>query len=212
MLKFDNITVITPTLIEGVSHFQNCLGLEVPFGTRHEYMVTHNHRLQLGKSVSLAIVELDPNGVSPSRVRWFGLDNQETVRSNWNESRRLRGWVASTGSKKAFVSTRCAIFGDEVPLPVANPAFAFSIPEDGSLPLDGVAPSLIDHRSDPNSMTEIPSLVACLRSLTLKHPDPAAIETLYRELSIDHPPAIVQGSKVRYRAKIETSAGLKELT
>ena len=212
MLKLDHITVIAPTLIEGVSHVQDCLGLEVPFGTRHHYMGTHNHRLQLGNNVYLEIVALDPDGSSPDRARWFGLDNQEKVRSDWDEGRRLRGWVASTEAIDAVVSKRRTVFGDEVPLPAANPEFAFSIPEDGSLPLDGAAPSLIDHRGDPTSMAEIPDLGARLKSLTLEHPDPGVIETLYFELAINHPPAIVRGSKVRYRAEIETRSGLKELT
>ncbi len=212
MLKLDHITVIAPTLSEGVSHVRNCLDLEVPFGTRHEYMGTHNHRLQLGNGVYLEIVALDPDGAEPGRPRWFGLDNQEQVRSDWNEGRRLRGWVASTDAIESVVSIRRAMFGEEVPLPPNKPAFAFAIPEDGSLPLDGAAPSLIDHRGDPTSMAEIPDLGARLHSLTLEHPAPAAIETLYRELSIDRPPAIVLGPKVRYRAQIETATGLKELT
>jgi Glyoxalase-like domain len=212
VLKLDHITVIAPTLFAGVSHIQDCLGLEVPFGTRHDYMGTHNHRLQLGNSVYLEIVALDPEGIEPGRSRWFGLDNQEQVRSDWNEGRRLRGWVASTDAIDSIVATRRAIFGDKVHLPPTNPTFVFSIPEDGSLPLDGAAPSIIDHQGDPTSMTSIPDLGARLRSLTLEHPNPAEIEMLYRDLSIVHPPSIVQGSKVRYRAQIKTPAGLKMLT
>jgi hypothetical protein len=104
-----------------------------------------------------------------------------------------------------------AILGDKVPLPTANPAFDFAIPADGSLPLDGAAPSIIDHRGDPTSMASIPDLGARLHSLALEHPNSAAIKALYRELSIDHPPVVVQGSEVRYRALIETPTGLKEL-
>jgi hypothetical protein len=61
-------------------------------------------------------------------------------------------------------------------------------------------------------MVSIPDLGARLRSLILEHPNSAAIETLYRELSIDRPPAIIQAPKIRYRAQIETPTGLKELT
>lgn len=212
MLKLDHITVIAPTLAEGVSHVRNCLDIDVPFGTRHDYMGTHNHRLQLGDRVYLEIVALDPDGISPGRARWFGLDSQATVRSDWDNGRRLRGWVASTESLGAFLSGRRDIFGDEIPLPPADPAFAFSIPQDGSLPLNGAAPSLIDHRGDPTSMADIPDLDARLLSLTLEHPESDAIEALYRELTIDRPPAIVKGSELRYRAQIATPGGLKELT
>ena len=212
MLKLDHITVIAPTLSEGVAHVRDCLGLEVPFGTRHLYMGTHNHRLQLGIAVHLEILALDPDGTAPGRARWFGLDNREQVRSDWSEGRRLRGWVANTADIDSVLATHGAVFGDKVPLPMAAPSFAFSIPKDGSLPLDGAAPSMIDHRRDPTSMAEIPDLGARLRSFTLEHPDPAAIERLYRELAIVDLPAVVQGPKLRYRAQIETPSGLKELT
>lgn len=149
MLKLDHLTVIAPTLIEGVSHVQGCLDLDVPFGTRHDYMGTHNHRLQLGNSVYLEIIAFDPEGTEPDRPRWFGLDNQEKVRSDWNEGRRLRGWVANSNAIDSVVSTHGAIFGDKVPLPTVNPTFDFTIPKDGSLPLDGAAPSIINHRGDP---------------------------------------------------------------
>ena len=145
-------------------------------------MDTYNHRLQLGNSVYLEIVALDPDGAEAGRPRWFDLDNQEKVRSDWNEGRRLRGWVASTENIDSVISTRRAVFGEEVLLPPADPVFTFAIPEDGSLPLDGAAPSLIDHRGNPTSIASIPDLGACLRSLTLEHPNLAEIETLYREL------------------------------
>jgi hypothetical protein len=212
LLKLDHITVIAPTLIEGVSHVQNCLDLDVPFGTRHDYMGTHNHRFQLGDSVYLEIIALDPEGAAPERPRWFGLDNQDKVRSDWNAGRRLRGWVASTTAIDDVVALHGAIFGDKVPLPNTNPTFDFTIPKDGSLPLNGAAPSIIDHRGDPTPMASIPDLRARLHSLTLEHPDPTAIETLYRELYIAHPPGILQGPKILYRALIETPTGLKELT
>jgi hypothetical protein len=66
LLKLDHLTVIAPTLSEAVSHVRDCLGLDVPFGSRHDYMGTHNHRLQLGNSVYLEIVALDPDGNDPA--------------------------------------------------------------------------------------------------------------------------------------------------
>ena len=212
MLKLDHITVIAPTLTEGVIHVRECLDLDVPFGTRHEYMGTHNHRLQLGDRVYLEIVALDPNGAEPGRPRWFGLDNQERVKSDWYDGRRLRGWVASTVDIASEIASHRDVFGENVPLPPADPTFAFSIPVDGSLPLDGAAPSLIDHRDDPTSMADIPDLGGRLKSLTLEHPDPTAIETLYIDLSIDRLPDIVSGPEIRFLARIETPSGLRQLT
>lgn len=212
MLHLDHLTVITPTLAEGVAHVRDCLDIDVPFGTRHLYMGTHNHRLRLGNSVYLEIVALDPDGLDPGRARWFGLDDQHQVRADWEEGRRLRGWVARSDAFEAVVAPRRAIFGDTVKLPTDTPSFDFSIPADGSLPLDGAAPSVIDHKGNPTSLATIPDFGARLLSLTLEHPDPTAIAALYGALSVDRPPAIVHGPKVRYRAQIETPTGPKELT
>ena len=79
MLKLDHITVIAPTLAEEVMHVRACLDLDVPFGQRHAYMGTYNHLLQLGDTVYLEIVALDPEAEGPARPRWFGLDDQKKV-------------------------------------------------------------------------------------------------------------------------------------
>jgi hypothetical protein len=175
-------------------------------------MGTHNHRLQFGNSVYLEIVAHDPEGIEPGRARWFGLDNQAQVKADWNEGRRLRGWVANTDAIDVVVSAHRAILGDNVPLPAGSPTFDFAIPEDGSLPLDGAAPSVIDHRGDASYIAFIPDLGARLHSFTLEHPDPAGIAALYRELAVENPPAIVQAATIRYRALIDTPTGLRELT
>jgi len=83
VLKLDHITVIAPTLAEGVAHVRACLDIEVPFGTRHTYMGTHNHRLQLGNRVYLEIVALDPDRrtavVQPGSLPLYGAVVLSTV-------------------------------------------------------------------------------------------------------------------------------------
>lgn len=210
MLALDHLTVIAPTLSEGVAHVRDCLGIEVPFGTRHEYMGTHNHRLQLGNGIYLEIVARDPDGVDPGRARWFGVDDPAQVREDWKHGRRLRGWVAATRSIKNLVAERPE-FGEVVPLPFEDPEFAFAIPIDGSLPQDGALPSLINHWDDPTKMSDIPELGARLISLTLQHPTPEGVEAIYDELKIDRPPAVRFGPSLRYEAIIETSNGQRIL-
>ncbi len=211
-MDLDHLTVIAPSLGEGVAHVRDCLGLDVPFGTRHLYMGTHNHRLQLGGSVYLEIVAFDPEGVAPGRARWFGLDDGARVRAEWEAGRRLRGWVARTTRMRAVLAAHPGLFGAEVALPPEAPEFRFAIPEDGGLPRGGAVPSLIDHRGVPTSMAEIPDLGARLVSLTLAHPEAAAIAALYRELEIGGAPSVVPGPELRYSAEIRTAEGLRRLT
>lgn len=212
MLKLDHLTVIAPNLAEGVAHVRACLDLDVPFGQRHAYMGTHNHLLQLGDMTYLEIVALDPEGESPGRRRWFGLDDQAKVRADWEEGRRLRAWVARVDLLGDVIAGREALFGEKVPLPAVNSAFDFAIPPDGSLPLDGAAPSLIDRRGKLRSMATIADLGARLVSFSLEHPEPDAVSALYQQLDIDRPPTILRGPKLRYRGRIETPAGIRELT
>lgn len=210
MLTLDHLTVIAPTLSDGVQHVNDCLGIEVPFGTRHDYMGTHNHRLQLGENVYLEIVALDPDGVDPGRARWFGVDDPKKVRSDWEQNLRLRGWVAAVASIEGFTRHRSE-FGEAVPLPFNEPEFAFAIPVDGSLPLGGILPSLIDHRDDPTRMSDIEDLGARLVSFALEHPEPEEIRDTYHGLKIDRPPEIRAGAKFRYEAEIQTHNGLRTL-
>ncbi|WP_407155991.1 VOC family protein [Bradyrhizobium sp. STM 3557] len=212
MLKLDHLTIVAPSLAEGVAHVRECLDLDVPFGQRHSYMGSYNHLLQLGDTVYLEIVALDPAADAPCRRRWFGLDDQARVRSDWEDGRRLRGWVARTDAIDAILAAHGNIFGDKVPLPTVNSSFDFAIPNDGTLPLGGAAPSIIDRRGRPRAMETIADFGARLRSFTLEHPHPAPIDKLYRSLQIDRPPQLIEGPSLRYRAHIQTPAGPRELT
>lgn len=212
MLKLDHLTVIAPTLQEGVAHVRACLDLDVPFGQRHAYMGTHNHLLQLGDGVYLEIIALDPDGSAPNRKRWFGLDDQKKVRADWDAGRRLRGWVARTDDIDAVLAGREAIFGRKVGLPMEAPSFDFALKDDGSLPLDGAAPSIIDRRGKARSMAGITDLGARLREFWVEHPDPASLVALYRKLDIDRSPISVHGPSLRYCAQMETPSGSKKLS
>lgn len=211
MPELDHLTVIAPTLPEGVAHVRECLDIDIPFGVRHDYMGTHNHRLQLGETIYLEIVARDPDGVTPPRPRWFGVDDPDRVRKDWVDGRRLRSWVARTGSMSEVLRKSREIFGEEVALPFEQPLFAFSIPRDGSLPMDGAMPSLIDRRGAAVSMANIPDLGARLQSFALEHPEPAKLQALHRDLGIRHGPSTTDGAQVRYRATIDTPSGPKQL-
>jgi Glyoxalase-like domain len=211
MLKLDHLTVIAPTLTEGVAHVRTCLDVDVPFGQHHGYMGTYNHLLQLGETIYLEIVALDPDAEGPGRARWFGLDDQKTVKAAWDAGRRLRGWVARTDQIDIVLKGREGIFGKKVSLPWTNPSFDFAIADDGSLPLNGAAPSIIDRRGKPRSMATIADFGARLQSFSLECHNATAVAALYQELSIDWLPAIVQKNELRYRAWIETHTGIKEL-
>lgn len=191
---------------------RQCLDIDVPFGTRHPFMGTHNRRLRLGAEIYLEIIACDPEAPRPSRSRWFGLDDPDQVRRDWEEGRRLRGWVARTGSMGALLAEHGEIFGEHVPLPDEAPEFSFAIPADGSLPLGGAAPSVIDHHGDTRFVQAIPDFGARLETFRLATPDPDTIDALFRRIGIAGAPEVTQGREMRYSAGIRTPSGFRELT
>ena len=217
MLELDHITVIAPTLAEGVAHVRACLDIDVPFGRQHPDMGTHNHLLRLtgdeqGESVYLEIIAADPAAPRPGRARWFGLDVAAAVRADWEVGRRLRGWVARTGNIDAVLARHGPVLGRKVAFTSANGSFCFAIPEDGALPLDGAAPSVIDRLGKPPSVAAMADAGARLESVILEYPEPARIAALYTALGIVNAPELHAGTRLRYRALIQTPAGLRELT
>lgn len=211
MLQRDHLTLIAPSLAEGAAHIRACLGLDIPYGRAHDGMGTHNHLLRLGDDVYLEVIAVDPAAPLPGRPRWFGLDDAALVRSSWDDGFRLRGWVARTTSISGLLARHGDILGEEVRLLGSGRSFSFAVPPGGALPLGGLAPSVIDRGGHPPSIAAMPDLGARLRSFAVEHPEPAEVRALYERLGVENPPEIRRGERLRYRAAIETPAGLKEL-
>ena len=62
------------------------------------------------------------------------------------------------------------------------------------------------------AMPAMADLGARLRGFSLEHPEAEAIAALLQELGTDREPIVSHGPELRYRAQIETPAGLRELS
>ncbi|WP_370154831.1 VOC family protein [Ferrovibrio sp.] len=211
MLQLDHITILAPSLPEGVAHVRDCLDIDVPFGRQHQDMGTHNHLLRLGDALYLEIIAINPGAPRPGRPRWFGLDDQPAVRAAWDDGRRLRGWVARTTDIDGALAGHEAILGRKVRLTSGDAVFFFAIPEDGALPMAGAAPSVIDRQGRPPPVAAMADFGATLQSLVIEHPQPAQIRALYDALDIDTPPTVRAGGQLRYLASIGTPRGIRQL-
>ena len=210
MLCLDHLTVIAPSLSEGVEHVRSCLDIDVPFGTKHPKMGTHNHRLRLGDRTYMEIIAVDPNAASPSGPRWFGLGRTEAVRSDWTHGARLRAWVARTDDIDKALAAHEEHFGGRLHFgPLDHDEF--SLLSDGSLPMDGLLPSVIDRAGRKSPVDQMEDLGARLRDFVLEHPSPGEITALYESLGIRGAPRVVEGPKPRYFATIDTPRGVRTL-
>lgn len=212
MLTLDHLSIIAPSLREGVEHVRHCLGIDMPYGRAHPDMGTHNHLLRLGDGVYLEVIAADPGAAPPARPRWFGLDDRDAVRVAWDSGLRLRGWVARTQDIDTVLQQHGSILGRKTAMSAgAAPHYFFAIPPGGALPLGGVAPSVIDRGPRPPPIASMPDLGVRLRSFTIEHPDPGRVEALYESLCIENAPRVEKGDSLRYRAEVQTAGGLKAL-
>lgn len=211
MLKLDHITIIAPSLDVGAAHVRDQLGIDMPGGGKHPLMGTHNLLLRLSNEIFLEVIAVDPNAGRPVRPRWFGLDDADAVRSAWDDGRRLRGWVAQTGDLDAVLARHGSMLGEKTRLSRGDRSWLFAVPPDGSLPVDGIAPSAMDWEERGSPASAMPDLGANLLSFQIEHPDPDQVTELYGRLGVVNPPEVRKGNKCRYRALIDTPVGVKEL-
>lgn len=206
MLRFDHLTIIAPSLEEGIGRIGERLGISLGNAARHRDMGTHNRRVRLGADCYLEVIAVDPEGSPPPGPRWFGLDRTDEVRSAWSEGSGLRGWVARTDDIDAVLARHGHLLGTKRWL---EGSFHFAVPENGQLPMGGVLPSVIDLAGRPPTAHGLVDQGVRLTDLVLEHPDPREVQALYEELGIEKAPRVVHGERVLYRAEVETREGAR---
>ncbi|HIY65334.1 MAG TPA: VOC family protein [Candidatus Agrococcus pullicola] len=140
MLQLDHLVIIAPTLEAGAAHVYNELGVEMSPGGKHPQMGTHNLLLRLGDEVLLEVIAIDPAARPPSRPRWFGLDDSDHVRNEWDAGRRLRAWVAQTDDIGTVLRSHSDLLGEATPVSRGERTWRFTLRHDGQLPAGGIVP------------------------------------------------------------------------
>jgi hypothetical protein len=90
-----------------------------------------------------------------------------------------------------------------------------TIPADGSVPLDGVAPALIEWQTEVHPATRLPDCGLSLVELKIFHPDPDRIERLLRSIGLAGPVCVAappDKGAAHLLACINTPQGLRELS
>ncbi len=204
-LKLDHITLFARTLASGAAHIKDTLGIDMPNGGTHPRMGTHNMLLPLGDETFLEVIAIDPSAKKPDRPRWFGLDH-------FNSKPFLGHWVVATDDIRQALVHAHPKSGPAIEMTRGNLTWQISVPDEGTMPLDGAFPSFIEWQADPHPARNMTDLGCRLRSLTVTHPNAHEIEALIGN-RIDCDLINIQtGPHKSIRASISTPSGIRELT
>ncbi|HEX6791537.1 MAG TPA: VOC family protein [Candidatus Krumholzibacteria bacterium] len=155
----DHLVVTAPTLAAGVEYVRRSLGVAMEVGGSHPRMGTHNALLGLGPSTYLEVLAIDPSAPAPDRPRWFGLDACVEP--------RLSAWVARVDD----IASVSAPGGDVSEMTRGTRRWLITIPRDGRMPWDGVAPAWIQWLSEPHPALTLRDSGCALVALRGFHPD-----------------------------------------
>lgn len=195
----DHLVIAARTLEEGRAWLEGRLGVTMQAGGEHAAFGTHNLLLSLGPSAYLEVIAVNPAAPAPSRPRWFGLDTPDLTRK-LDAGPALIHWVARTAQPPA----------DALELSRGENRWALTVPPDGSLPLGGVAPSLIYWHTPPPP-TRLPDAGVRLATLRLGTPEPQPLRQLLDQLGFVGEVEVQEAPSPELWAALEVSGERVEL-
>lgn len=169
--RFDHLVVTSGSREAGIEWVRERLGVPLEMGGEHRTMGTHNALLRLGESSYLEVLAPNPDAAPPpGRARWFGLDELHP-----GDAPRLAGWVARTQDLEGAVLERRIDWGKVEPMERGALRWGITVRPDGSLPLDGVAPVLLQWETKDHPAAGLPDQGCSLVALQGFHPRAAEI-------------------------------------
>jgi glyoxalase-like protein len=205
----DHLVITAPNLAVGVELVRSSLGVMPQAGGEHPRMGTHNCLLKLEDCVYLEIISPNPDASKAERARWFELDDLKP-----DTPPRLATWAVRTTDIRATLAECTEPLGNVESMSRGRLNWLITIPGDGSLPFDGIAPTLIEWKTEAHPASSLQDVGCSLVRLELFHPEAPRISALLRSISVEGeisvaPPPV--GKRPYLAAHIQTPSGLKRL-
>ncbi|MBO0754297.1 MAG: VOC family protein [Bradyrhizobiaceae bacterium] len=179
--QLDHIVITAPSLAAGAAYVHRTLGVAPQKGGEHPQMGTHNCVVKLGQGRTyLEVIAANPNARSPQRSRWFGLDH---VRPD--DPPRLATWVARTDDIQAAVSLSPVPLGSIEHMTRDQLHWNITIPKDGGLPCQGIAPTLIQWPQGTHPTVTMNDLGCSLVGLEAFHPEAGRVSAMLQAIGFD---------------------------
>ena len=205
----DHLVVAALDLALGCDFVEERLGVRPQAGGQHAAMGTHNAVLSLGPGFYLEVIAVDPAGRTPSRPRWFDLD-EPRMRANLAEGPRLVHWAARCSDLHGAVA-RVPELGVPTPMARGDLQWRITIPDDGHLPGRGLVPTLIAWPEGVHPTLRLPDTGLRLAMVAGEHPEPATVRAELAALGLSDTLKVTYAKSPRIAAMIRTPRGIATL-
>jgi hypothetical protein len=199
--SIDHLVVTAASLAEGAEYVSRALGVEMQAGGEHVRMGTHNCLLKLGEKLYLEVIAANPGAPRPERPRWFQLDEPDSVRSP-----RLATWVARCDDIHALAPKS---LGKIERMNRGHYQWLITVPDDGRLGLQGLAPTLIQWKSK-HPAEALEDRGCSLIRLEGFYPEPGKVTSILRWIGFGGEFPVSRGAP-GLAAQVQTPAGLRAL-
>ncbi len=206
----DHMAITAPSLELGVEYVRQTLGVSPQVGGEHPRMGTHNCLLKLGEKFYLEVICINPNAPQPNRPRWFQLDDLDPSRPV-----RLATWIARTDDIYAATTASPISLGEVEPMSRGHMNWLITIPSDGSLPLHGIAPTLIQWSEGVHPAAKLQESGCSLVRLEGFNPEAGKVISVLESIGFEGDfsvSALPPGQKPYLVAHIQTPSGVRQLS
>ena len=192
--RIDHFAIGAANLDAGAAAMREALGVEVPRGSRHDAMSTHNCVMQASDERFFELIAIDPDAPDPGRARWFTLDDPAT-QARLAERPRALCWVVNTDDLDGVIAASPVDLGEVVDFRRGARTWRLTVPRDGSLPEGGLVPAFIEWSPGPHPSTGQQDLGVRLKTVTLTHRDPDGLRATLEALNVAHLATIERGDR-----------------
>jgi hypothetical protein len=205
--EIDHLVITASSLSAGEEFVDRVLGIRPQVGGQHQRMGTHNRLLKLGPSTYLEIISVDPTLPNPNRPRWFELDELDT-----HAPPRLATWVARVNDLDIALVESPIPLGKIESMSRGQFNWRITIPPSGKMPLQGIAPTLIQWEG-PHPASLLQDAGCALLQLEGFHPEAEKINSMLRAIGFSGPftlKSIPHDKKAYLVATFDTPDGVRQ--
>ena len=192
--RIDHFTLGANNLDDGIAYLQDIMGIVMPRGGQHPLMSTHNCVMATGDGQFMEMIAIDPDAPTPTRTRWFSLDEERTITRLAQRPRALC-WVVDTPDLDKIVANSPIDLGPPIEMSRGDRTWRLTVPKDGSLPEQGLIPAFIEWSPGPHPSSVQQDLGIRLHDICISHRDIARLRSIFEALDIAHLVRFSEGEK-----------------